>query len=158
MKKHFRAIVVAILLAAFFASPALAGEDQFFGTLTGATIGGIVGNQFGKGSGRDAATVAGILAGGWAGNDIGYAMDNRSSSQASAGGGYRAPAGPITYRSSYEPNYVGPDDSPSPETIYDNAGSTCREYSQQVRVNGRIQESYGTACLQPDGTWRAVDE
>lgn len=33
-------------------------------TLVGAIIGGVVGNQFGKGHGRDAATVAGALLGG----------------------------------------------------------------------------------------------
>lgn len=30
----------------------------------------------------------------------------------------------------------------------------CREYTQQVRIGNRVQESYGTACLQPDGSWQ----
>ncbi len=29
----------------------------------------------------------------------------------------------------------------------------CREYTSDVAVGGRLQKSYGTACLQPDGTW-----
>ncbi|RTR18148.1 hypothetical protein EJ903_16490 [Azospirillum griseum] len=33
----------------------------------------------------------------------------------------------------------------------------CREYQSTVMVGGRPQSSYGTACLQPDGTWRIVD-
>lgn len=29
----------------------------------------------------------------------------------------------------------------------------CREYTQHFNVGGRIQEGYGTACMQPDGSW-----
>lgn len=42
-----------------------------------------------------------------------------------------------------------------PTATYTNEyGNYCREFTQQVRIGDRIQESYGTACLQPDGTWR----
>lgn len=37
------------------------------------------------------------------------------------------------------------------------SGQTCREYQANVTVNGVLQQSYGTACLQPDGTWRIVN-
>ncbi len=30
----------------------------------------------------------------------------------------------------------------------------CREYTKTVTVGGRAVESYGTACLQPDGAWK----
>lgn len=33
----------------------------------------------------------------------------------------------------------------------------CREYTQQVIVGGYVQQSYGTACMQPDGSWRIVN-
>ena len=33
---------------------------------------------------------------------------------------------------------------------------TCRPYQSTIQVNGQPQQSYGTACLQPDGTWRIV--
>lgn len=29
----------------------------------------------------------------------------------------------------------------------------CREYTRDVWVGGRKQQSYGSACLQPDGSW-----
>ncbi len=32
----------------------------------------------------------------------------------------------------------------------------CREYTKNVTVGRRIQEAYGTACLQPDGSWQVV--
>ncbi len=37
------------------------------------------------------------------------------------------------------------------------AGQTCREYRTTVQINGQPAQSYGTACLQPDGTWRIVN-
>jgi hypothetical protein len=36
-------------------------------------------------------------------------------------------------------------------------GQYCREYQSTVIVGGRPQPGYGTACLQPDGSWRVVD-
>ena len=32
----------------------------------------------------------------------------------------------------------------------------CREYSSTAIVDGRPVETWGTACLQPDGSWRIV--
>ena len=40
------------------------------GTLLGAGAGGLVGNQFGKGSGKTAATLGGIAAGGYLGSKL----------------------------------------------------------------------------------------
>jgi len=36
-------------------------------------------------------------------------------------------------------------------------GRYCREYQATVMVGGVPQPSYGTACLQPDGSWRVVN-
>ncbi|MCB9988665.1 MAG: hypothetical protein H6868_04925 [Rhodospirillales bacterium] len=30
----------------------------------------------------------------------------------------------------------------------------CREYSEHIRISGRIEDAYGTACLQGDGSWK----
>ena len=50
------------------------------------------------------------------------------------------------------PVYVQP-----PAVIYQAPPQAyCREYTSTVRVNGRPVQSFGTACLQPDGSWRIV--
>lgn len=36
-------------------------------------------------------------------------------------------------------------------------GQTCREYQTTVIVDRVAQPAYGTACLQPDGSWRTVN-
>lgn len=38
------------------------------------------------------------------------------------------------------------------------AGDYCREYTRTVNIGGRLQDAYGTACLQPDGSWMIVGE
>ena len=47
------------------------------GTLVGAGVGGLLGNQFGKGSGQTAATVGGALIGGALGSQAGQSINSR---------------------------------------------------------------------------------
>ena len=46
---------------------------------------------------------------------------------------------------------------PTSEPYTTGTGQTCREYQTTVTVNGQPQPSHGTACLQPDGSWRIVN-
>lgn len=46
----------------------------------------------------------------------------------------------------YEPRYAGDD------------GRYCREANKTVVIDGRLQNAYGTACYQPDGSWQWVDD
>ena len=45
---------------------------------------------------------------------------------------------------------------PAPQPVYDSHGSCLqeREYQTKVIIGGRQVDAYGTACLQPDGSWR----
>ena len=36
----------------------------------------------------------------------------------------------------------------------DAAGNQCREFQQEVTIGGQTEQAYGTACLQPDGSWK----
>lgn len=138
-------------------TPAVADDGQLFSTMLGAGLGGWAGSSIGKGSGRLAATGAGVFIGGAIGNELGR-PSYRSTYSAPSYYSYSSPE-PVYYYGPYQPNYVAPPDAPSPHsaTYIDNeVGSYCREYSQLVRIGNRIQESYGTACLQPDGSWHIV--
>ena len=39
----------------------------------------------------------------------------------------------------------------------DAAGYECREFQQEVTIGGQTEQAYGTACLQPDGSWKIKD-
>lgn len=36
------------------------------------------------------------------------------------------------------------------------AGRYCREFYREVVIGGRVEQAYGTACMQPDGSWELV--
>jgi hypothetical protein len=36
------------------------------------------------------------------------------------------------------------------------SGRYCREFQQNVRVGGRTEQAYGTACRNPDGSWQVI--
>jgi hypothetical protein len=38
------------------------------------------------------------------------------------------------------------------------SAQACREFDTPVTINGQEQEAHGTACLQPDGTWRVEQD
>lgn len=46
----------------------------------------------------------------------------------------------------------------APQTAKAASGDYCREYTRTVYIGGRSQDAYGTACLQPDGSWMIVGE
>ena len=53
---------------------------------------------------------------------------------------------PSPYPPLAPPQAVQPQATPS--------GQTCREFDTPVMINGREQQAHGTACLQPDGSWK----
>lgn len=74
---------------------------------------------------------------------------------------YREPPPVVVYRQAPPPVVVYTEPapvtvSPASPAYTDARGRTCREYQTTVTVGGTPQPAYGTACLQPDGSWRVV--
>ncbi len=46
---------------------------------------------------------------------------------------------------------------PSSDVYQAQSGQYCREYQSQANIGGQMQYGYGTACLQPDGSWRVAN-
>lgn len=132
------------------------GQKEGFGTLGGAAVGGLLGSQVGKGSGKLAATAMGVVLGGWLGNEIGVSLDNadRSALGNATSRAYNAPIGQqITWNNPESGN------SGTITPIRDGyaaSGSYCREFQQTITVGGQKQQAYGKACQQPDGSWKIV--
>lgn len=159
MRSSFLKILV--LSGLLLAGPSFAVADDT-GMLVGAGLGGLVGSTIGRGAGNVAATVGGVVIGGAIGSQWG---------RASYGSYYARPAYANPYGYPYDmfpsvsyyngpyggQNYVAPPDPPPPQPVtYIDNGNYCRQYSQTMRIGNRVQESYGTACLQPDGSWHIV--
>ena len=66
---------------------------------------------------------------------------------------YYAPP-PAYYVPPSPPAYYAPPQVASPALT---PAAECREYSTTETIAGAQQQVFGTACRQPDGTWRIVD-
>lgn len=130
---------------------------QTAGTLLGGVGGAVIGSQFGGGTGRLAATRCPAHAG-----SVAWKRNR----------GVARPRGPRIRHASARtrlPRAIGETirwDNPrsghhgSYTPIRDghtDAGAYCRQYRTTVNIDGRAETAYGTACQQPDGTWRIVD-
>jgi len=149
------ATLIALLAAACSSNPY--GEKQTVGTLGGAAIGGLLGSQFGDGTGQLVATGAGVLIGGLIGSEVGRTMDEQDRMQANQ-------AVTEAHQASLGETIVwnNPDSGNSGTVTPVRDGSTssglyCREFQQTITVGGETETAYGTACRQPDGTWRIVE-
>jgi len=143
-----------IIVTAAACSLALAGcqgmprEDQ--GALAGAAIGGAVGHNFGSGSGKVLATFAGAVLGAFAGGNIGRQLDAYDEQRAQRVLEYNETGSAATWVNpdrGHQVTFVPTD------TYRRSSGQYCREYRTHVEVGHGVEEAYGTACRQPDGSW-----
>lgn len=135
-----------------------AGQKEVGGTLLGAAVGGLLGSQIGGGSGKLAATAAGTLLGAYLGSEVGRSLDKSDRLYAE-----RTAQHSLEYsRSGTSSTWQNPDTDHSGEftplnTYESRDGLDCRDYKQAVFIDGRAETVRGTACRQPDGTWRVVN-
>lgn len=151
-------------LIATGAAPSRAGElDPLFGGLIGGGIGAGVGYAAGRSRG---AAIGGILGLGL-GAIIAAAADQDNQRRHRQYVVYApppvytpAPYDPAYRPGAYQPPYqqapvYGQQPDPYAGTRY--SQNYCRQYNGSINVNGNSYPSHGTACLQPDGTWRLVN-
>jgi len=145
------AVLACALLLISCANP---GPKATVGAATGAAAGGLIGAAAGGGT---EGIVAGVLLGGLLGGAIGDSLDQRDREMADQSN-QRALE---TYRAGETSTWHNPDNGHSgsitPTSTYQNdQGQYCREFQQTVVVGGQQQQAYGTACRQPDGSWKIV--
>ncbi|HEX6980842.1 MAG TPA: RT0821/Lpp0805 family surface protein [Alphaproteobacteria bacterium] len=161
MRKRMIAGIVALAVVAGCAGQGGPGDYGVNKTTAGGLLGGIggavAGAQFGKGRGQLAAVAAGTLLGALIGSEVGKSLDkadqayaNRAYAQAQA-----APIGQTIVWSNPESGHSGTV-TPVREGQIPATGEYCREFQQTVQIGGETQRAYGTACRQPDGSWRVV--
>jgi len=149
-----RMLACALLVAVALMGCAEAGPKTAIGAVGGAAAGGLIGAAAGGGA---TGIIGGALLGGLLGGAVGNALDQRDRDLAAQ-----------AYQNSLENQRTGttstwrnPDSGHSgtvtPTRTYESAsGQYCREFQQTVTVGGETQQAYGTACRQPDGSWKIV--
>lgn len=122
------------------------------GMVIGGVLGGMLGSQVGGGHGRTAAIIAGTLVGGAIGGAVGRSMDDTDRMKTAATLESVRTGVPSAWRN---PD-TGYQYSVTPTKTYDSASGPCREYTVDALVGGKKETVYGTACRQPDGSWKVA--
>ena len=150
-----------MLAVAFVAMPLAAcgtsvqdAPKQTAGTVLGAAGGGLLGAQIGSGRGQLAATAAGTLAGALIGGEIGRSLDRADQLHAQQTTQRALETNPTGTGTTWRNPDTGHYGTVTPTRTYRTAGRDCREFRHEVVMNGHPEVVYGTACRDPDGTWR----
>lgn len=145
------AIALAVAMAAGLAGcDNVRNEDT--GTVVGGVLGGVLGSQVGHGRGKTAATIAGALAGAFIGGRVGRSMDETDRLKAQ----YSLEHARTGETTSWHNPDTGARYAVTPTRTYTARGTDCRDYNTDAWIEGRKETVTGTACRQPDGSWRAI--
>ena len=122
------------------------------GGMLGAASGGLIAAAAGGGA---AGIVGGVLLGGLVGGAIGNHLDQKDKEMAMQAANRAFENGRTGEASTWRNPDSGNSGTITPTQTYQApSGNYCREYQQEIIVGGEPHKSYGTACRQPDGSWK----
>ena len=143
-----------VVSSAACTGPYAPGPKTQVGAAAGAAAGGLIGAAAG---GEAEGIIAGVLLGGLLGGALGNALDNVDREYAQRNAYFGLENTPAGTTSEWENPDSGHSGSFTPVRTWKNdEGDYCREFQQSITVGGKTERAYGTACRQPDGTWRVV--
>jgi surface antigen len=127
---------------------------DLLGAALGGTAGGLLASEVAESEARGVAIAAGVIVGATIGGGIGRSMD-RMDQRCLGQVLEHAP-------SNQDVAWKNPDSetqySVTPARTYqDDAQRYCREYRAKAVLAGEPEETWGTACRQPDGSWQIVN-
>lgn len=148
---------VLVVTCSLLAACADRGPKEQAGTVIGGIAGAAVGSLFGKGSGRNVAIAAGTLLGAMAGSEVGRSLDKADRAYLAQANDKAtdAPIGETIHWNNPQTGHYGTV-TPVRDGTQAQTGAYCREFQQTVTIGGKTEQAYGTACRQPDGSWRIV--
>jgi surface antigen len=149
-------ILIALIMSGCAGTTGSGGIEQnkktLIGGLGGAAAGGLIAAAL---HGGPAGIVGGILAGGLIGGAVGDRMDaadRREAQKASQQALEKTPSGTAVAWHNPDSGHSG---TIKPvRTFEKSSGQYCREYQQTVMIGDQEHQAYGTACRQPDGSWK----
>jgi surface antigen len=129
-------------------------EGQVIGGLIGAAAGGYVGSTIGKGKGKLAATAIGTLVGAVIGQSVGEQLARAEDICFSQTFEHVPDREMITWNDAERDTRY---EVVPRNTVKTAAGEYCREHTARATVGGKPVETNGTACRQPDGSWKLIN-
>lgn len=148
-----KVVTVAVIAVSVLVTGCQEVKNEQVGAVVGGGLGGLLGAQVGGGSGKIAAAVAGALVGAYLGGQVGKSMDELDRLKANRA----LESNPTGQTSTWNNPDTGNKYTVTPTRTYqDDAGAPCRDYTTEAIIDGKREFVKGTACRQPDGTWRAI--
>lgn len=124
------------------------------GLIVGGITGGLIGAKITSKKDRAAGIIGGAILGAIVGSTIGKSMDKADHHCV----GQTLEHAPDSQTIAWSNPDGGAEYRVTPTRTYQtSSGGYCREYQTISTVNGRSQETYGTACRQEDGAWKLVN-
>lgn len=132
-------------------------SNENIGTVLGGVGGAVIGGQFGSGKGKLVGVAAGTLLGAYLGRQVGASLTPKDQSYANKSAGQAFESTPTGRSVAWQNPDSGNSGTITPTRTYQSNGSYCREYTQSIVVGGKTETANGTACRQPDGSWKIVN-
>ncbi len=165
--KFLAVTALATSLVAAVSTESRAQNETLLGSLLGGAAGAGIGAAFGGGKGAAIGGASGLLLGALAGYQVGKRREYSRPPPNYSQGYYQAP--PPTYAYQPAPAYATTPAYTAPAPAYTTPApaysqstsaydpSYCRQFNQRIVIDGIEQNAYGTACRQPDGTWKIIN-
>jgi len=154
MKRIAQTTVIALMLGLFAGTaPAFEVDKSDIGTVLGGVAGGVLGAQIGRGTGKTVATIAGVLVGAGVGHYIGKKMDESDRVKTARALETTSDNQSTKWKN---PNTGGSYAVKPTKTYQRDDGEYCRDFTQQVTIDGKQETATGTACRR-DGRWEIVN-
>jgi len=145
------AILMLVVVAATGCATIEDNPKASIGAFGGAAFGGLIAAAAGGGGAAIAgAVIGGALLGAFAGNMLDQ-RDKRLAAEAQQRALESAPTGKPVAWTNPDTGHSG---TVTPVRTYQSGGSYCREFQNNVTIGGKDEKAYGTACRQPDGSWK----
>jgi len=148
------AVVTLVIVALTGCATIESNPKTTIGAVGGGTVGGLIAAAAGGNPAAIAASViGGILVGGLVGNLLDE-RDKKMAAEAERKALETAPSGTSVTWKNPDNGHAG---TVTPVRTYQTStGQYCREYQTNVTIEGKSDKAYGTACRQPDGSWKIV--
>jgi surface antigen len=145
------AILLLVVVAATGCASLQDNPKAAIGGFGGAALGGLIAAAAGGGGAAIAgAVLGGALLGGLAGNMLDQ-RDKRIAAETQQRALETAPTGKQVAWTNPDTGHTG---TVTPTRTYQSGNGYCREFQNTVTIDGKKENAYGTACRQPDGSWK----
>jgi len=150
-----RNLISGLILAAAVAGCSSDTIYRDLGSIAGSAAGTAVGSRVGGGVGRQIAIGAASRTGALVGKDVGSQLDKASKQQA-ARAQNRALKGPVGNQITWQNSGAATSGKVqvTRQGTHNQTGQTCKAFTHDIMIDGKVEKLDGIACEQPDGTWK----